>query len=105
MATSQAGKQMEFMYASMDEVSYPQLRPGILYNDNAGAVSLAKNTKGNVHVKHIDIRHHYIQDLVKDGRIVIHHLSSTENLADIFTKPLGHNAHHWACLGLRLCKA
>lgn len=100
MATSQAAKKIEFMYSSMDEVSYPQLRPAILYNDNAGAVSLTKNTKGNTQVKHIDVRHHYICDLVEDGKVIIHHIPSTDNLADVFTKPLGCDAHHHACIGL-----
>lgn len=94
MMTLRAGKQIEFMYSSINEVGYPQPRPATLYNNNAGAVSLAKNTKGNIQVKHIDIRHHYIRDLVNDRRIVIHHIPSTENLADIFTKPLGCVAHH-----------
>jgi hypothetical protein len=102
IATSRAAKQMEFMYSSMDEVGYPQPRPALLYNDNAGAVSLTKNTKGNTRVKHIDVRHHYVRDLVEDGKIVIHHIPSSDNLADIFTKPLGRDVHHRACISLRL---
>ena len=102
MATSRAAKQMEFMYSSMDEVGYPQPRPAILYNNNAGAVSLTKNTKGNTWVKHIDVQHHYICDLVEDGKITVCHLPSTENLADVFTKPLRRDAHHRACIGLHL---
>ena len=103
MATSRAAKQIEWMYSSMDEVGYPQARPARLYNDNAGAVSLTQNTKGNVRVKHIDIRHHYIRDLVEDGKVIIRHIPSAENLADVFTKPLGRDLHHKACIGLRLC--
>ena len=71
MVTLWAGKQMEFMYSSMDEVRYPQPRPAKLYNDNTGMVSLTKNTKRNIRVKHINIRHHYICDLVEDGKIII----------------------------------
>ena len=73
-----------------------------LYNNNAGAVSLTKNTKGNTCVKHIDVRHHYVRDMVEHGRIAIHHIPSSDNLADIFTKPLGRDAHRRACIGLRL---
>ena len=102
MATSWAVKQMEFMYSSMDEVGYPQPQPAILYNDNAGAVSLTKNTKGNTRVKHINVWHHYIRNLVEDGKITVCHLPSTENLADVFTKPLRHDTHHCACIGLHL---
>lgn len=77
MATSRAAKQMEFMYSSMDEVSYPQPQRAILYNDNAGAVSLTKNMKGNTQVKHIDIRHHYVHDLVESRKIAVHHIPSS----------------------------
>ena len=97
-----AGSWCRLPYSSMDEVSYPQPRPAILYNDNAGAVSLTKNTKGNTQVKHIDVWHHYICDLVEDGKITVCHLPSTENLADVFTKPLRRDAHHRACIGLHL---
>ena len=102
MAMSRAAKQMEFMYSSMDKVGYPQTRPADLYNDNAGAVSLTKNTKGNTRVKHIDVRHHYICDMVEDGKITIHHIPPSDNLADVFTKPLGRDAHRRACIGMRL---
>ena len=60
MAVSCAAKQILWMYLEMEEVGYPEEKPGILYNDNLGAVALTKNTKHNSRVKHIDIRHHFI---------------------------------------------
>ena len=60
MAVSHAAKQILWMYLEMDEVRYPQKKTGILYNNNLGAVVLTKNTKHNLHIKHIDIRHHFI---------------------------------------------
>ena len=86
----------------MDKVGYPQTRPADLYNDNAGVISLTKNTKGNTQVKHIDVRHHYIHNMVKDGKITIHHIPSSDNLANVFTKLLGHMTHHHACIGMQL---
>ena len=47
MAVSRAAKQILWMYSEMEEVGYPQQKPGILYNDNSGAVALTKNTKHN----------------------------------------------------------
>ena len=72
----------------MDEVGYPQPRPAILWNDNARAVLLSKNTKHIARVKHIDICYHYIRDCVSDGDIDVRHLPSTENLTDMLTKQL-----------------
>jgi hypothetical protein len=60
----------------------------MLYGDNMGAAVLARDVKGHVHVKHIDIREH-----VAAGDIEIQHVPSAENLADIFTKVLPHDAH------------
>lgn len=89
MAVSRAAKQILWMYSEMEEVGYPQEKPGILYNDNSGAVALTKNTKHNSRVKHIDIRHHFICDCVENGNIRVLHVSSADNLADLFTKALG----------------
>ena len=94
MAVSRGAKQSKWMFSGMDKVGYPQAKPGILYNDNAGAISLTKNTKNNSWVKHIDIHHHFIRECIKNGDIIVRHIPSSENLADIFTKPLGRIAHH-----------
>ncbi|KAG5038153.1 hypothetical protein JHK86_018993 [Glycine max] len=41
--------------------------------------------------KHIDIRHHYIRDLVDDKVITLEHVATEEQVADIFTKALDAN--------------
>ena len=103
MALTRAMKQILWMYSAMDEIGYPQPRPGILWNDNAGAVLLSKNTKHNARVKHIDIRYHYIRERISDGDIDVRHIPSTENLADMLTKPLSRVTHEKHCISLRLC--
>jgi hypothetical protein len=60
-----------------------------LYGDNVGTITLTKNTKHNTRVKHIDIRHHYIREHVDNGDIVVHHIPTSDNLADMFMKTLG----------------
>ena len=102
MAVSHAAKQILWMYSEMEEVGYPQLKLGILYNNNSGAVALTKNTKHNSRIKHIDIRHHFICECVENGNISVLHVSSADNLADLFTKVLGHVTHQRACSLLRL---
>eukprot|EP00253_Pinus_taeda_P015455 PITA_15455 len=39
--------------------------------------------------KHIDIRYHYIRDMVQRGVIKLQHIGTYEQVADILTKPLG----------------
>lgn len=36
--------------------------------------------------KHIDIRHHFIRDLVEEKIVTLEHVAIEEQLADIFTK-------------------
>ena len=104
MAVSRAAKQILWMFSVMEEVGYPQEKPGILYNDNSGAIVLTKNTKHNSRVKHINIRHHFICECVKNKSISVLHIASVNNLADLFTKSLGRVAHQRACALLHLCE-
>ncbi|WVZ89135.1 hypothetical protein U9M48_035581 [Paspalum notatum var. saurae] len=56
--------------------------------DNESAIKLANNPVHHALTKHIDIRHHFLRDHEAKGDIAIHHVSSENQLADIFTKPL-----------------
>ena len=39
--------------------------------------------------KHIDIRYHFIWDMVQRGVVRLDHIGTNEQVADILTKPLG----------------
>ena len=39
--------------------------------------------------KHIDIRHHFIKEYVENHDICLEYVKTEDQLADIFTKPLG----------------
>ena len=85
---SRCAQQMLWMHSWLDEVNIKYLLPGIIKGDNQGAIALMKNTKDHGKVKHIDIQHHYIQELLQSGSIVMEQVSSADNLADLFTKPV-----------------
>ena len=56
--------------------------------DNVGATLLLENTLESQLMKHIDVRHHFIQDYVEDGRVKIIIFRSEENVAYSFTNNL-----------------
>ena len=59
-----------------------------IFEDNQGAVQLLQNPASNSNSKHIDVRHHFLRELVRQGDISVSHVSSEYQHADILTKAL-----------------
>ena len=59
-----------------------------LFCDNNGAVCLALDPQFHSRTKHFDIRYHYIRQCIDGGEVAINRVPTTDNIADIFTKPL-----------------
>jgi len=59
-----------------------------LYCDNLSTINISKNPIQHNRTKHIDIRHHFIRDLVEDKVVTLEHVTTEEQLNDIFTKAL-----------------
>ncbi|XP_075489478.1 uncharacterized protein LOC142528320 [Primulina tabacum] len=59
-----------------------------VYCDNSSAIDISKNPVQHSQTKHINIRHHFIRDLVEKGTIRMEFVETENQLADIFTKPL-----------------
>ena len=55
--------------------------------DNESTIKLVNNPVQHSRTKHIDIRHHFLRDHVAKNDISLEGVS-TDQLADIFTKPL-----------------
>ena len=57
--------------------------------DNQSAIMLSKTSAHHNRTKHIDTRYHFIRDCIEDGRVIIEHVKTEDQLADILTKSLG----------------
>ena len=57
-----------------------------VFEDNQGAVQLSKNPVSNSNSKHIDVRHHFLRELVHQGDITVNHVPSEFQHVDILTK-------------------
>ena len=60
----------------------------IIYEDNQGAITLSKNPSNHSRTKHIDIKYHYVRDLITRKEVNILYCPSKNMLGDIFTKGL-----------------
>ena len=61
--------------------------PGIILEDNTGAIFLVKNQQEvGSRTKHIDVRHHYIREMRERGEVEVMFVRSEKNSSDILTK-------------------
>ena len=57
-----------------------------VFEDNTGALEIARNHKYRPRTKHLNICMHHIRNYVTRGEITIHHIDNTEQPADFLTK-------------------
>ncbi|CAM9883773.1 unnamed protein product, partial [Discosporangium mesarthrocarpum] len=61
----------------------------VVYEDNMGAINFADNLSISAMSNHIDVRHHFLRQLVDDEVTELVATPSTAQHADIPTKSLG----------------
>jgi hypothetical protein len=60
----------------------------VIHCNNQSCVKLSKNHVFHDKSKHIEIKYHYIIDMVQRKAVHVQYLSTHEQVADVFTKPL-----------------
>lgn len=88
MAATAAACQAIWIRNMLCQVTGKSIGPVTIYIDNKSAIDLAKNSVFHGRSKHIDIRYHFIRQYVERGEIVVKHISSEGQKADILTKAL-----------------
>jgi Reverse transcriptase (RNA-dependent DNA polymerase)/GAG-pre-integrase domain len=68
-------------------VEVPQVHCKV-FEDNSGALEMARVPKMRPRTKHMNLKYHHFREAVQDGKVSIHAISTHDQLADIFTKPL-----------------
>ena len=59
-----------------------------VFCDNTSAINLSKNPVQHSKSKHIEIQYHFIRDLVEEKTVYLEFITTDNQKADIFTKPL-----------------
>jgi hypothetical protein len=65
-----------------------RLETTIIHCDNQSCVKLTENLVFHDRSKHIDMRYHYIRDMVQRKIVKLQYIATDEQVADILTKPL-----------------
>ena len=59
-----------------------------IYCDNQSCIKLYKNLVFHDKSKHIDIKYHFIRDMVEKGVVKLQYVAIDEQVADVLTKSL-----------------
>lgn len=65
--------------------------PPILWCDNLGATYLVANPIFHARTKHIEVDYHFVREKVANKDLTVQFISTQDQIADIFTKPLTTN--------------
>lgn len=85
-----AGQEIIWLRNLFTEFGYKFNVPSTLYVDNQSALAIAKNPEHHGRMKHLDLRHYWLRDVVEAGVIDMRYLPTALMPADIMTKALGH---------------
>ena len=90
MALTEASKEAVWLLGLMNELGFEQETIDI-YSDSQSAIALAKNAVHHDRTKHIEIKYHFIRELIYSGLIRVKKIVTETNPADILTKvvPVG----------------
>jgi hypothetical protein len=76
--------------------------PVTILEDNQACIFYSKNPGDHQRTKHIDQKYHFVREQVEAGNVILKKIKTTDNLADLFTKPLPRNqffnlVQHFMC--------
>lgn len=73
-----------------------------LYIDNQSTIKMIESYENSKRSKHIDIKVHFIKDVVNKNLVKLKYVQSNENRADVLTKSLSKLKHDYLCMQLGL---
>jgi hypothetical protein len=98
-AASTCATDIKFLQMLFEEL-FPKvkIRPATLFEDNTGAIFLMENQVVGNRMKHIDVRMHFIREMMaatekEEARLVVKFIRSERNIADLETKNVTEKIH------------
>jgi hypothetical protein len=88
MALSDSSREVIPLRSFLSSLSFPQLSPTVLFEDNTGAIKIAEGAGQPQRTRHIDIRFHFVKEQIERGIIRLEYIPTADQIADGFTKAL-----------------
>lgn len=87
MAITEVCKEAIWLKGLFSELN-EDLQISTVFCDNQSAIFLTKDQMFHERTKHIDVRYHFVRDIIARGDIVVSKISTHENPLDMMTKSL-----------------
>jgi hypothetical protein len=86
VADSQAGQEVVYLRALLRGFGYPQVGATEIWEDNASCLMMSENPTNRDRSRHVDVKVHFLRDLVREGHVKLLKCAGTENVSDALTK-------------------
>ena len=96
IAITEACKELLWMKKFMQELGFIQERY-VLFCDSQSAIHLGKNSTFHARSKHIDVRYHWIRDVLDAKLLELEKIHTDDNGADMLTKALPRGKFETCC--------
>lgn len=91
-----------WLQSLLKEIGVHLPKPPILWCDNLGATYLTVNPMFHARTKHIEVDFHFVREQVARKAMEVRFISSKDQLADVFTKPLPRSSFNANCRNLNM---
>lgn len=88
MAATLCACQCVWLRRVLEKIEVEEKTATMIMCDNSSTIQLSKNPVFHGKSKHIDVKFHFLRDLVNNGVIKLSYCASENQTADIMTKPL-----------------
>ncbi|KAG9449468.1 hypothetical protein H6P81_009433 [Aristolochia fimbriata] len=92
IAATEASKEMLWLKRLMGEIGFKQKMYAI-YCDSQSALGLSKNATFHSRTKHIDLRYHWIRDVLENDLLSLEKIHTNKNPSDMMTKVVTKEKH------------
>jgi hypothetical protein len=80
--------QVLWMIQTLADLEVKYATPIPIHCDNTSSISVSKNHVFHSKTKYIPIKYHFLREKVTNQVVQVHYIPTTEQIAEIFTKPL-----------------
>jgi histone deacetylase 1/2 len=88
VAASETAKEILWLRQLTTEIGFPQTSATTMFEDNAACIKMSSNIGVSGRNKHLEVKMHFVRDLVAKNVVKLLKIGTADQRADIFTKNL-----------------